>query len=109
MAAAEATLGEQIEARWGRFLDLLEPEAKEPGVRAQIQSLRGIGATAVIVLFRRHINAEAELIKARDDGVFEKLPQEYASAVRSLFYGSGPELREKLWLYIELFVELTSE
>eukprot|EP00741_Cyanophora_paradoxa_P022615 tig00000248_g21840.t1 len=84
----EATLGEQIEARWGRFLDLLEPEAKEPG---------------------RHINAEAELIKARDDGVFEKLPQEYASAVRSLFYGSGPELREKLWLYIELFVELTSE
>eukprot|EP00741_Cyanophora_paradoxa_P017497 tig00020965_g16906.t1 len=88
MAATEATLGEQIEARWGRFLDLLEPEAKEPGVRAQIQSLRGIGATAVIVLFRRHINAEAELIKAKDD--------------------SRPELREKLWLYIELFVELTS-
>eukprot|EP00741_Cyanophora_paradoxa_P023559 tig00021589_g22756.t3 len=66
-------------------------------------------ATAVIVLFRRHINAEAELIKAKDDSVFERLPQEYASAVRSLFYGSGPELREKLWLYIELFVELTSE
>eukprot|EP00741_Cyanophora_paradoxa_P014742 tig00020816_g14220.t1 len=82
MAATEATLGEQIEARWGRFLDLLEPEAKEPG---------------------------AELIKAKDDSVFERLPQEYASAVRSLFYGSGPELREKLWLYIELFVELTSE
>eukprot|EP00741_Cyanophora_paradoxa_P016477 tig00020918_g15908.t1 len=81
----EATLGEQIEARWGRFLDLLEPEAKEPGVRAQIQSLRGIGATAVIVLFRRHINAEAELIRRGTTEFFEKLPQEYASAVRSLF------------------------
>eukprot|EP00741_Cyanophora_paradoxa_P016629 tig00020939_g16058.t1 len=69
MAATEATLGEQIEARWGRFLDLLEPEAKEPG---------------------RHINAEAELIKAKDDSVFERLPQEYASAPRK----EGPPAKE---------------
>eukprot|EP00741_Cyanophora_paradoxa_P016733 tig00020938_g16161.t1 len=50
MAATEATLGEQIEARWGRFLDLWSRRPRSTG---------------------------------------------------------GPELREKLWLYVELFVELT--
>eukprot|EP00741_Cyanophora_paradoxa_P025142 tig00000342_g24268.t1 len=81
MAATEATLGEQIEARWAASSTCWSRRPRSPG---------------------RHINAEAELIKAKDDSVFERLPQEYASAVRSLFYGSGPELREKLWLYIEL-------
>eukprot|EP00741_Cyanophora_paradoxa_P023468 tig00021586_g22670.t1 len=108
MAATEATLGEQIEARWGRFLGVLGAEAKEPGVRAQIDSLRGIGATAVIVLFRRHINAEAALIKSRDERIFEKLPAEYRW-VRPLFFGCPSSTREKLWLYLDMFTELTSE
>eukprot|EP00741_Cyanophora_paradoxa_P000863 tig00000444_g833.t1 len=52
MAATEATLGEQIEARWAASRPA-GAGAKEPG----------------------HINAEAELIKAKDDSVFERLPQ----------------------------------
>ena len=104
---AEQTLGEQIETRWARFLGLLFAETRDPVLQSQIRSLQDVGSAAVIVLFRRHINSEAALIKARDESLFDKLPPEHGW-VRQLFEGCPPLLRQKLWLYVEMFVELTS-
>ena len=103
----ERTLGEQIEARWARFLGFLRTEARDESVRAQIASLQGIGSAAVIVLFRRHINSEIGLIKAKNESLFDKLPAEHGW-VRRLFEGCPPLLRARLWLYVEMFAELTA-
>lgn len=104
----ETSLGEQVAARWTRFIQMLKTWAAGTPLLARIANYEGLGSVAVIMIMRRHIAPHAALVYERSPRLFSKLPPEL-DWIEELYNAMPQDLQTKCWLYLELLMELCRE
>lgn len=104
----EASLGEQVEARWARFIQMLKTWAAGTPLHDRVASYQNIGSVAVIMIMRRHIAPYAALVHERSPRLFSKLPPDL-DWIEDMYKSLSEDLQTKCWLYLELLLELSRE